>query len=332
MTNKFANKSFTPSANQSGNTGGGSNVDWKGLNEHVAGTVQEAFGCEEGTAAGAVGIISGIVGYGLHQDPVREEPMDEGDDKTKEWKQRQVDNGRATVADNGIFSYQAPARQEVGFFVDFYGATVDKGQFFGDSNPAPYRVLLGGYWDNVPAGATKVEGYPNDKNVWVFGDKSRATKLAKAAKLKELKDGFAQDRLLELIGTAMSFTVEVYVNDKGFLVEKVANPSPLMAGLPLPEINEDLLFYVDFNEDNTQEDLKILPKKVKEYIQAAQNYEGSKIQGQLALLEESSSQESSAPKETPVTSVPQDEPEEEPSLSTPEDNEPQMDFDESIPF
>lgn len=325
MSNKFANKSFAPSAQQNG--GGENNapqVDWEALNKHVAETVQEALGCEEGTPAAAVGILSGVVDYGLHQDPERVEPMNEGDAKTKEWKQRQVDNEKATVDENGMFHFQAPARQEVGFFVDFPNIIVDKGQFFGESNPTPYRVLLGGVFDKQPAQKTKVEGYTNDNKVWVFGDKSRATKLAKAARLKDLKDGFAQDRLLKLIGEAITFKVEVFINNAGYLQEKVTDPSPVMNGVPIPEIDEDLLFYVGLKEDNEVDQIKMLPKAVKDYIKSANDYEGSKLQKQLESLEKESLEKGDNSKETPPK---KESPVEKPFV--PEDD---MDFDENIPF
>lgn len=332
MTSKFANKSFAPSAQQSsGEGGGGSNVDWDALNSHIAETVQEVLGCEEGTPAAAVGIVSGVVSYGLHQDPERVEPMDEGDAKTKEWKQRQVDNKKATIDEDGNFRFQAPPRQEVGFYVDFPQVVVDKGQFFGESNPAPYRVLLGGVFKGEPAQKTKVEGYKNDDNVWVFGDKNRATKLAKAAKLKNLKNGFAQERLLELIGSAITFNVEVYVNDAGFLQEKITNPSPVMAGIPIPELDESLLLFVDMKEDNDIEQVKMLTKAVKDYIKEANDYEGSKIKVQLEALENDSKQQSpESNTDTQEKDKPSEKPVEKKETKTKDPMEPPIDFDDDL--
>ncbi|AUR86390.1 hypothetical protein NVP1084O_183 [Vibrio phage 1.084.O._10N.261.49.F5] len=331
---KFAQKSFAPSTQSSGNSGGNTNVDWDGLNKHVAESVQEVLGCDEGSPAAAIGIISGIVDYGKHQDPERVEPMDEGDVAAKKWKSDMVSKGKAENRD-GVFHYQAAPCQEVGIFVDFPSVSVDKGQFFGDSNPAPYRVLLGGVFKGEPAQKTKIQGYPNDQRVWVFGDKNRATKLAKAGKLPNLKDGFAQDRLLELIGKAMTFNVEVFVNDAGFLQEKVTNPSPVMAGIPLPTIDEDLLFYVGLNEDNEDTYVKYLTKPVKEYCKLALDFEGSKLAAQLEALESSqqatiglaslpSAQEKSAEKVAQKQEVPV-------KQETPVYND-MPDFDSEIPF
>lgn len=335
---KFANKSFNSSVKQSTGEGKGDyvEVDWKAYNEYIASTVQEITGCEEGTPSAVIGIISGIVDYGKHQDPERVEPMDEGDAKTKEWKKRMVEKGKATNED-GIFHFQAAPCQEVGFFVDFPAITVDKGQFFGESNPAPYRVLLGGVFQGQPAQKTKIQGYPNDNKVWVFSDTNRATKLAKAAKLKDIKHGFEQERLLDLIGHAVTFNVEVFINSAGFLQEKVTNPAPVMMGLPIPEIDEDLLFYVGLNEDNEKTYLKFLTKPVKEYIKSAIDYKGSLLQQQLEPAEGTETTEGadddkkdSKPESAPVTKKQEPAPTKGDTGTT--YNEPPMDFDDDIPF
>ena len=327
---KFGNKSFAPSTQSSNSTGGGTQVDWTAYNEHVAEAVQEALGCDQGTPAAAIGIISGCVDYGKHQDPERVEPMDEGDASAKKWKTDMVAKGKAENRD-GVFHHQAAPCQEVGFYVDFLSVIVDKGQFFGETNPAPYRVLLGGVFQGEPAQKTKVQGYPNDKNVWVFGDKNRATKLSKAAKLKDLKDGFAQNRLLELIGCSVTFNVEVFINDKGFLQEKISNPSPVMAGIPIPGYDEDMLFYVGMNEDNEDSYVKVLTKPVKEYCKAALDFEGSKLSGQLEALEASQqgeiNQQGGSSNKAPTHQ------QKAPEKQEPQYNEPApMDFDDDIPF
>lgn len=325
MTNKFSNKAFKPSVQQSSGNGGG---HWDALNTYVAETVQEAVGCDEGTPAAAIGIISGIVELGKHQDPERVEPLEEGNADAVKWKRDMVAKGKATVDEEGNFHYQAAACQEVSFYVDFPSITVDKGQFFGESNPAPYRVLLGGVFKGVPAQVTKVQGYPNSDNKWVFGDKNRATKLAKAGKLKDLKNGFEQERLLELIGTPIQFNIEVFVNSAGFLQEKISNPSPIMAGIQIPNIDEDLLFFVGLNEDNEEDYVKVLTKPVREYIKTAEDYEGSKLQAQLDALESSKpSQKSSPVGSKPEQKAPVAKKEPAPKVE-PSYNEPPMDFDD----
>jgi hypothetical protein len=333
---KFASKSFNSSVKQNTTETKGDykEVDWKAYNEYIASTVQETIECEEGNPSAVIGIISGIVDYGKHQDPERVEPMQEGDDKTQAWKEKMVSLGKATNQD-GMFHYQEAPYQEVGFFVDFPSITIDKGQFFGESNPAPYRVLLGGVFKGNPAQPNKIKGYPNDKGVWVFSDKSRATKLAKAAKLKDLKDGFPQERLLELIGQAVTFTVEVFINSSGFLQEKVSSPSAVMKGMPVPEIDEDLLFYVGLNEDNEETYLKYLTKPVKEYIKSATDYEGSLLQKQLEPNEgtegNTTAKQDPEPKGAPVVQKKENTP--DPEQSTTTQNEPQgLDFDDDIPF
>lgn len=334
--NKFANKSFTGSVQQKSTESKGTfkEVDWKAYNEYIASTVQETIECEEGTPSAVIGIISGVVDYGKHQDPERIEPMNEGDAKAQAWKEKMVSSGKATNKD-GMFHYQEAPYQEVGFFIDFPAITVDKGQFFGESNPAPYRVLLGGVFKGSPAQPNKIKGYPNEKGVWVFSDKSRATKLAKAAKLKDLKDGFPQERLLELIGHAVTFNVEVFINSAGFLQEKVTSPSPVMNGMPVPDINEDLLFYVGLNEENETTYLKYLTKPVKEYMKSAMDYEGSLLQKQLEASEgtegNTANKQDPAPKSAPVEQKQEPAPVQKATTDN-TNNAPTMDFDDDIPF
>ena len=282
--NKFSAKQFVPTVTNTSNTG--SFVDWAVVNDYVAKTVQEAVHCEEGSPSSCVGIISGIVDYGCHQDEERVEPMDSGDQDVKDWRVRMVNQNRATVDDEGMFHYQAPPAQEVGFFVDFPGVIVDKGQFFGTSNPAPYRVLLGGVFKGQPSSPTKVNGYLNDNQEWCFGNKNKASMLARATKLKGIKDGFAQHRLLELIGRPLQLNVEVYVSEAGFLQERITNPSPLMEGIPIPEYDDSLLFYVSMKEENDAQSLKFLTRPCKEYCQSALDYDDSVLRKQLLELED----------------------------------------------
>ena len=106
-----------------------------------------------------------------------------------------------------------------------------------------------------------------------------------------------------------------------------------MAGVPLPELSEDLQFYVGFNEEDQDEYLKVLTKAVKDYIKTAEDYYSSKIKGQLEALEASqqgqqssegnqSSEEEKPREEAPVNAS-------KPVESLP----PEMDdFDDSIPF
>ncbi len=337
---KFSERSFgtDPSQAPAGTGGGGGNttVDWDVYNKHISDAVQDATGCGEKSPVPVVGIISGIVDCGMREyEAVTEEyqKKDPSESKANGFRKKMVENGKgelSTVDGTEMITYTPTKAREVLYFVDFPSITVDKGQFFADSNPAPYRVMIGGVFGGQPARPVKVTGYPKD-NHWYCGDGSYHVKLAKAAGIP-VKDGFRQDQLLELIGKPLSFNVEVFINAKGYLQEKVSTPNRLMAGIPVPEYNDDLLFYVGFyDKDNDAQSLKFLPKVVKAYMKQASNYEGSVLEGQLTELEggdkkqaEDSSQASTATQNTSTNTTAPNKPV--------VNNEPEIDFDTDIPF
>jgi len=331
---KFSERSFGADASQgaagSGNSGN-TTVDWDAYNSHISDTVQDVTGCGEKSPVPIVGIISGIVDCGMREyEPVTEEyqKKDPTEKKANGFRQKMVERGKGVLStlDDGteMITYTPTKAREVLYFVDFPSITVDKGQFFGDSNPAPYRVMVGGEFKGVPSRPVKVTGYPKD-NHWYCGDGSYHVKLAKASGIN-VKEGFRQDQLLELIGKPLSFNIEVYISDKGFLQEKVNTPNRLMAGISVPVYDEDLLFYVGFyDEDNDPQSLKFLKKSVKEYIKGASNYEGSSIEKQLLGLGDDVSQK---PSVIGTTSSTEKVSPSKPSVS----KEPSIDFDEEIPF
>lgn len=280
--NRFANKKFKSAAAQSSNGGGRGKVDYTALNTHVSDHVYKAVGCEEGSPEPVKAVISGIVDCGVHQDEEVFKPIEEGSAADIKYRRELVEKKRASIEIvDGVewYRYQAPATQELAYFVDFPEIIVDKGQFYGDSNPAPYRVLVGGKFKGIPK-TYKVSGYMNN-NTWMFGDSSYHTKLAKAAGIN-IKEGFPQEDVLNLIGSGIYMDLETYLTDDGYLREKVTNPSKLRRGEELPEYDYDnLLFYIGMNEDNTPSDIEMLRGDLENYIKEASNYEGSKLQKQL---------------------------------------------------
>lgn len=334
---KFSNRSFgtDPSQPEAGQGGGNTTVDWEALNNHISETVQDATGCGEKSPVPIVGIISGIVDCGVREyEAVTEEyqKKDPNEKKANDFRKKMVESGKGELStlDDGteMITYTPTKAREVLYFVDFPSITVDKGQFFGDSNPAPYRVMIGGVFNKLPARPVKVTGYPKDGN-WYCGDGSYHVKLAKATGIS-VKDGFRQDQLLELIGKPLSFNIEVFINDRGFLQEKVNTPNRLMAGIPVPEYDEDLLFYVGFyDEDNDDQSLKFLSNVVKNYIKDASNYEGSVIEKQLVALDGDEKDNTQGTTEVKPKNTPAKEKVAPKKIETPE---PSTDFDDSIPF
>lgn len=337
---KFSDRSFQTDTNQTSTSGGGNNVtvDWDAYNKYIADTVQEATGCGEKNPVPISCVVSGIVDLGLREYPEVEEvyqSKNPADKKANEFRKKRVEAGTAELFEDEdgteMIRYTPTNAREVAYFIDIPSVIVDKGQFFGESNPAPYRIMVGGVFKGAPARPVKVTGYPVN-GTWMCGDGSYHVKLAKAAGIN-VKDGFRQDQILELIGKPMSFNLEVFINDKGFLQEKINTPNRLMAGIPVPEYDEDLLFYVGFHDkENDEQSLRFLNKAVKEYIKGAKNYEGSVIQEQLEALESSSEATESDSKTTSEEKQANTKQEvKKPVKASPKET-PEIDFEDDIPF
>lgn len=293
---KFSDRAFGGSGEGRGSTGGGTTVDWKEYNNHIANAVKDAVGIEEGSPEVVIGYISGVVDLGIHQDPEVEEQYQQvgaDNEKSNAFRKKLVEAGTGELfiqehegREVEMIRYTPKPAREVVYFIDFPEIVVDKGQFFGDSNPAPYRIMWGGVFKGKPARPVKVTGYPKDGK-WMCGNGSFHVKMAKAAGVN-VKDGFAQDQILDLIGKPVAVSLEVYVNDQGFLQEKMSNPTKPARGVAIPEYDDSLLFYVGmYDAKNSDQDIKFLPKVLKEYIAEASNFEGSALQKQLDKLDES---------------------------------------------
>lgn len=288
--NRFANRDF--SGGSGGNKSG--DVDWPAYNQHIVTAVNEATGIEEGNPCPVIAYISGIVDVGVHQDPVQEEQYvqvgkDEEKGNARRKKIMEKGEGELFIAEADgqqveMIRYTPKPSREVVYFVDIPSITVDKGQFFGDSNPAPYRLLWGSDFNKIPNRPVKVQGYKSN-NKWMCGDGSFHNKMARAAGINT-KDGFAQDDILQLIGKPIMVTLEVFINKDGFLKEKVSNPVKIFEGISIPEYDDSLLFYVGFfDAKNTEQDIKFLPTPVKRYMAMASNWDVSAVKKQLEAAE-----------------------------------------------
>jgi hypothetical protein len=178
--------------------------------------------------------------------------------------------------------------QSVVFAVDFPDVIVDKGKYFGNSDPKPLRLLLGGEF--TPSGGKTVAAKPqaltirkNDKtnNKWSMPFNSTIYKMAVATKLINQGDPFLPERIDELLGKAMQFKAQVFLNDGKYFTEKCAFAASLSRGQKEPEIDKSLLHIIQFDEDNSEEALKQLRASVKNTIRNASDFEGSKIAAQI---------------------------------------------------
>lgn len=315
-------------------------VDWAAMNKYIV----EAVQCENEEVL--VGVISGIYDLGI-QEQKPGEYVFEGDESAEreeiaanptchfETRARFYDNGK-WLENVRIKVVPKKDAQSVAFAVDFPDVIVDKGSFFGESNPLPYRMLLGGEF--ILKGGTAVVAAPqaltirkNDKtgNQWSMMPNSTIYKMAVGAKLVKPGEPFLPERLGELLGKALQFKIRVGFNDAGYLQEKCAFAAGLGRGQVAPQFDKSILHGVTFNRANDPNALKQLRKSVKNTIQRAKNYEGSVIAGELGDTEptQTAPEVVAAQGNTSVAPTTQNAPKAAVEASGGFD-----DFDDSIPF
>ncbi len=312
-------------------------IDWNAMNLDVvaaAGTAEESRSIP--------GVISGIIDLGEQELPDAEKAFT----GTAEDEAAELAKGGNTYFKDGIDKEtgkmarlrcwpQKPV-QQIAITVDFPQVMVDKGKFFGNSNPAPLRMLLNGEF-TLPSGdtKTKIVGRPyniretkhdigGNKTRWAFAKNNGIHKLAAAAKLLD-KDGlFTKERIGELLGKILQFEFRVYMkpskNDstKTFFTEDIKLVGKVPEGIPLPEVPEGLLYGVNLYGENDPTAVKQLRVCIKNTIKRANNYKGSSLE---AAFEAEAGQQQAAP--TPQASAPKT----EVTPVAPADN-----FDEDTPF
>ncbi|ATN93414.1 hypothetical protein [Pseudoalteromonas phage J2-1_QLiu-2017] len=357
---RFANRSL-----QNKQEGGSSNhTDWSALNAHIVEAVQSTIGCEEGLPEETIAVIAGIVDYGIHTHINMELCINPDPNATgaNNFRRGRLQKGKGHLyapneeealgafntegypeltdeeidaqiaAGKTMIRYESIPSREVGYILDFPEITVDKGQFFGESNPAPYRVLYGGTFQGLPSRPIKVSGRKNDNDVWCCAENSLHVKLAKAARINT-KDGLPQDDILSLIGKQVKVQLEVYLAKGKYLQEKVSNFSPLSRGQEPLEYNEDLLMYVGFNdEENDAMSLRYLTSAMKSYMKQASNYEKSVVKGQIEALEAKDEQARAQGQSQAKPQAKTQAPAPKKATSKPAPQEPPVDFDQDIPF
>lgn len=187
--------------------------------------------------------------------------------------------------------------QSVAVAVDFPDIMIDKGQFFGakEENPKPLRLYLGGSFYIPEIGMvigrpTPLKVTKNTKNQWSFNKKHLFYQMASAAKLIDASkdEVFLPKDIDKLLGKAFNFEAQVYFREskgKDYYTEYIKFVGALGRGQSTPE-GEVSKILIQFNQQNSTENLKELRNHVKNTIKRASNYEGSKIQQQLESLYE----------------------------------------------
>lgn len=264
-------------------------VDYSALNEYVIET------CNLKDRETLVGYVSSIIDLGTQDQPDAELEFDGDADKEAEEIEKNPNTYFKTAynhekkKDVRYKCYPQRPIQCVAVSVDFPEIMLDKGQFFGTSNPQPLRLYLGGtfYFDNIGMVVARPTPLKINKKLgsWSFDQKHLFYKMAVASKLIKPGEVFVPQSIDKLLGKAFQFEVQVFFKEnkgKQYYTEYIKFVSGLGRGQSAPEIQSEP-FLVMFNKENKEEDLKSLRNHVLNTIRRASNYEGSLIQKQLGL-------------------------------------------------
>jgi hypothetical protein len=262
-------------------------VKWDDLNAHVI----EAAGTAN-KARSIPGVISGIYDLG-EQNREDGEKVFTGDaaaeakikaDKPLTYFKDGVDEKGNKVR---LECWPQKAVQQVAIAVDFPQVIVDKGQFFGTSNPLPLRMLLNGEFSL--SDGIKIVGRPysisetkhdigNNKHVWAFAKNNGLHKLADATEILDSNGLFTKNRIGELLGKVALFQFRVYMKpskkdpSKSYFTEEIKLSGVIPEGISAPEIPEGILHGVNVWGPSDPEAVKQLRLCVKNTIKRALNY------------------------------------------------------------
>lgn len=280
--------------NVGGSTSTEGKVDYAELNQYVVDTA----GLEDRTTL--VGIVSGIVDLGIQEQEDAEIKFD-GDADAEAAEIEKFPNtyfkdgiDEVTKKQVRLKCFSQKPIQSVAVAVDFPDIIVDKGQFYGESNPQPLRLWLGGQF--FIQGVGMVIGRPiplkNDTSTgkWSFRKNHIFHKMAVAAKLIKADEPFVSRDIDQLLGKAMQFEVQVYIKNSKYYTEYIKFAGGVARGQAVPELPFDP-FAIEFNGNLTPENMLNLRNHVINTIKRANNYEGSKIQGFLEAAQEAKEQE-----------------------------------------
>lgn len=309
-------------------------VDFDALNRYVVET------CQLQQPETMLGVISVIVDLGTQKQQDAQYKLNDEDanlsiEQLTEKYSLDIHEGKIVKFDNAYDNdskawkihkfVKQQDRQSIVYAVDFPDIMLDKGRFFGETepNPKPLRLWIGGqYWNKyvgekgkmlvqnvIPLKVTK-----DDKiSGWTMNPKSSLYKMALAAKIINTGEAFLPQRVDELLGKTLQFKAQVFFNKakdgKEYYTEKLAFAAGLARGQSERELENTYL--IQFNQENSPVALKEVRKHVINTIEQATNYtnqetgEDSVIKKQLESLRSGSSSEEGVkqpetPKKQPV--------------------------------
>lgn len=283
---------YSPSTSSSGEAK--KEVNYEELNNYVV----EAAGLQERETL--VGVVAGIVDLGTQE----QEDAEVEFKGTEEDEAAEIEKNPNTYFKDGfdpqtkksvrLKCWPQKPIQSVAVAVDFPDIIVDKGQFFGNSNPMPLRLWMGGsfFMENTgmiiarptPLKVVNLEKDRNKKPVWSFSPLHLFYKMAVGAKLVKPGEPFVPRNIDQLVGKAFQFEAQVFFKEnkgKQYYTEYIKFVGGLGRGQSAPELENT--FLVQFNQANDPEALKQLRNHVINTIKRAKNLNGSVIQKELEL-------------------------------------------------
>lgn len=279
-------------------------VDWNALNDHVI----EAAGTAS-KARSIPGYISGIYDLGEQERPDFEDVSTIAQEDEEDY----IDDhpGISFKTENGkriMCRAQKPC-QQIALAVDFPQIQVDKGQFFGNSNPAPLRLLLNGEFtmdgQRVVGKPFSISETKHTNGKWGFAKNSTLHKLAESVNLLDSNGVFTKDRIGELLGKCAQFQFRVYMKpsktdpSKKYFTEEIKLAGMVPEGVAVPEFADEYLHGTNMMGENDPDAVKQLRVAVKNTIKRALNYADSDIQHLLGEPESTSTATKAPPPANP---------------------------------
>ena len=298
-------------------------VDYDALNKYV---VETADLQERSTLTG---FISGIVDLGEQEQPDAEYEFDgDADDEAAEIKEHPNTYFKDGENEKGkkvrLKCFPQRPTQCVAIAVDFPDIIIDKGQFYGNSNPQPLRMWLGGSFFIPNRGM--VIGRPTPLSItkksgsWSFAANHLFYKMAVDAKLVKPGEAFLPQDIDQLLGKSFQFQVQVYFKEnkgKSYFTEYIKYQGAL-GRKDKPWEPETEPFLIEFDGEHTAENMQNLRNHVINTIKGALNYNTSEIKKYIeknagtgegsdsAQKEESSKQTKSTARKQPVKAATDD--------------------------
>ncbi len=272
---------------------GENNVDFQEVNKYKL----KAFG--DKPVRSIVGIISSIISLGTQKQEDAAMEWTGTDEEQAGEIEKNPDTYFEVMENNQgkeVMHKRWPQKpyKAVAITVDFPQITMDLGQFFGESNPAPMRMILNREWlFNKVDGEGKemrlnrnyvMKETTKDFGVFSLQKSNPVYKMADAAGVLNEDNTFHPKDIDRLLGVALQFEVKVspfIKGDKTYVNEKIKFLGAPAEGVAVPELDPSLLSIVQFTKESSEENLRVLRRSIKNTIRLALDYDGSVLQGQL---------------------------------------------------